>query len=145
MRVIFNPTIIAEPEIEFRDKLSHGISWVEGFDFEICQSTPEMLIYPWFRLLAKRLSLLKVVCRPKWMLWIPLFWVLSMLVVQSSCIAMRFPPCIFHSNYLPMSFCLCRIRGTGEIRLLRVYRFFAGSSLRWWCTRYIAYEEIINW
>jgi len=73
MRFIINPTIITEPEIEFIEEFSHGICRLEGFDIEVVQSTPEMLIYPGFRLLAKRLSLLKVMCRPKWMPWIPLF------------------------------------------------------------------------
>jgi len=44
------------------------------------------------RLLAERLHLLKVVCGLKWMPSIPLFWVLWLLVVQSSCFAMCFPP-----------------------------------------------------
>jgi len=141
----FNPTIIAEPKIEFRQELSHGICWLEWFDFEVFLSTPGMSIYPGFRLLAKRLSLLKVVCGPKWMAWIPVFWVLAMHVVQSSCFSICFPPHIFHSNYLPMTLCLCWIRGTGEIGLLRVDRFFVGSILRWWCTRNIVFELIINW
>jgi hypothetical protein len=42
-------------------------------DFVVAQSKPEMLICPGFRLLAKRLSLLKVVRGPKQMPWIPLF------------------------------------------------------------------------
>jgi len=92
MWVIFNPTIIAEPQIEFREEFVHGICWLEWFDFVVFQSTPEMLIYPCFGLLAKWLSLLKVMCGPKWMPWIPLFWVLAMLVVQSSCFAICFPP-----------------------------------------------------
>jgi hypothetical protein len=46
---------------------------MELFNFEVVQSTPEMLINPGFRLLAKRLILLKVVCRPTWMQWIPIF------------------------------------------------------------------------
>jgi len=137
MWVIFNPTVIATTEIEFKVELSWGIGWVESFDFEVVQSTPEMLINPGCPLLAKPLSLLKVVCGPKWMPWIPLFWVLSMLVVQFSSFTISFPPHIFHSNYLPMIFCLGWIRGIGEIRLLRVYRFFIGSILQWWCTRYI--------
>jgi len=55
------------------------------------------------------------------------------------------PPCIFQPNYIPISICLCWTRGTGEIRLLRVYRFGVGSIFRWWCTWYIAYESILNW
>jgi len=43
-------------------------------------------------------------------------------------------PHIFHWNYLPISLCHCWIRGTGQIRLLRVYRFFVGSIFRWWYT-----------
>jgi len=145
MWVILNPTIIVEPQIEFREELSQGICWLEWFDFDVVQSTPEMLIYPCSRSLAKWLSLLKGVCRPKWMPWNLLFWGLAMLVVQSSRFAIRFPPRIFHSNYLPMSFCLCWIRGTGEIRLLRVYRFFVVSIFGWWCTLYVVYSLIINW
>jgi len=51
-----------------------------------------MLLYPSFRLLAKWFNLLKVVYWLKKMPWIPLFWVLAMLVVQSSCFAICFPP-----------------------------------------------------
>jgi len=68
-----------------------------------------------------------------------------MLVVQSSCFAICCPPRIFQSNNLPMSLCLCWIRGTGEIRLLRVDRFFVGSIFRWWLTWYAVYEWIVNW
>jgi len=68
-----------------------------------------------------------------------------MLVVQSSFFAICFPSCIFHSNNLPMSLCLCWIRGTGHIRLLGVYSVFIGSICRSWSTRYIVYEEIISW
>jgi len=64
---------MAEPEIELREEFSHGICRLEGFDFAVVQSTPEKLIYPGFSLLAKQLSLLKVVCGPKWMPYIPLF------------------------------------------------------------------------
>jgi len=92
MWVIFIHTIIAKPRIQFKEDFSHGIYRLEGFDFEGIQSTPEMLIYPGFRLLAEWSSLVKLICRPKWMPWIPLFWVLAMLVVQSSCFAIRFPP-----------------------------------------------------
>ena len=73
MSVILIPTIIAGPKIEFREEFLHGICRLDAFDFEVVQSTPEMLIDPGFRLLAKRLSPLKVVCGPKWMPWIPLF------------------------------------------------------------------------
>jgi hypothetical protein len=63
-----------------------------------------------------------------------------MLVEKSSCFAICFPARIFPSNYLPMNLWLGWIRGTGEIRLLRVYLFFVGSILRWWCTWYGVYE-----
>jgi len=91
-------------------------------------------------LLGNRLSQLKVVCRPKCMPWIPLFWVLSMLVVQSSWFAIRFPSHIFQSNYLPMTLCLCWIRCTGEIRLQRLYWFFVESIFRGRHTRYVVHE-----
>jgi len=48
MLVIFNPTIIPEPEIEFREQLWQGIFWLEWYNFEVVQSTPEMLTYPGF-------------------------------------------------------------------------------------------------
>jgi len=134
---------MAESDIEFREELSHGICWLEGFELEVVLSTAEKLIYPWFWLLVEQLSLLKVVCRPKWMPWMPVFWVLSMLVVQSSCFPISFPPRIVHSTYLSMRICLCWIRGSGEIGLLRVYRFFVGSIFGWWCTQYVVYEYII--
>ena len=73
MSVIFIPTIIAEPGFKFWEEYSHGICRLEGFHCEGVQSTPEMLIYPGFRLLARRFSQLKVVCGPKWMPWIPSF------------------------------------------------------------------------
>jgi len=73
-----------------------------------------------------------------------IFCVLLKLVVQWSCFAIPCTPYIFHSNYLPMRLCLCWIRGTGEIRLLRVYRFFIGSIFRWWCTRYIVDKWVSN-
>jgi hypothetical protein len=60
--------MITELEIQLREKFSHGISRLEGFDFEVVQSTPEMLIYSGLSMLAKRFSSLKVVCGPKWML-----------------------------------------------------------------------------
>ena len=145
MWMIYNPTIIAKPEFELSVELSQVIRWLEWFDFELVQSTPRMLIYPCFCLLAKWLSLLKVVCWLKWMRWIPLCWVLAMLVVQSSCFAISFPPCIFHSNCLSMSLCLCWIRSTCQIRLLGLYSFFVRSIFMWWCTRYIAYGQIIIW
>jgi len=145
MWMIFNPMIIAEPKIKFREELSQGIRWLECFEFEVVQSMPEMLIDPRFRVLAEGLILLKVVCWPICMPWIPLFWVLAMLIVQSSWFAICFPTCIFHSNYLPMSHCLCWIRGTCQIRLLGFYSFFVRSIFRWWYTRYIFYVWIISW
>ena len=108
------------------------------FTLHILSNTPGG--FQWLKYILLMLSLLNVMCGPKWMPWIPLFWVLLMLVVQSSCFAIHFPPHIFHSNYLPMRLCLGWIRGTGEIRLLRVYWFFVGSILRWWCTWYVVYE-----
>jgi len=110
MWLIINPTIIARPEIVLRQDLPQFICWLEWFDLALVQSMPQMLIYPQFPLLAKWLSLLKVVCWLKWMPWIPLFWVLGMLVVQSSCFAICFPPRIFHSNFLTLSVCLSWIR-----------------------------------
>jgi hypothetical protein len=60
------------------------------FDFLVVQSKPELLIYPGFWLLARRLSWLKVVCGPKSMPLIPLFWVLrcflyNPVALSSSC------------------------------------------------------------
>jgi hypothetical protein len=60
--------MITELEIQLREMFSHGICRLQGFDFKFVQSTPEMLIYPGLSMLAKRFSLLKVVCGPKWML-----------------------------------------------------------------------------
>jgi len=141
----FNPKIIAEPKIEFWEELLQSICRLKWFDYEGVQSMPQMLIDPRFRLLEEWLRLLEVVCWLTWMPWIPLFWVLAMLGVQSSCFAICCPPRIFHSNYLPMSPRLCSIRGTCQIRLLGVYCFFVGSIFRWWCTRYIVHGWIISW
>ena len=121
-----------------------GICWLEWFDFDVVQSTSEMWINPGLHLLVKWRILLKVVCGLKWMPCIAWFWVHAMLVVQFSCFAILFPPNSFHSNYLSMSLCHGWIRGTGEIRLLRVYRFFIGSIFRWLCTWYVVDELIIN-
>jgi len=144
MWVIFYPTIIAEPEIEFREKFLWIICWMVWLDFVVGQSTPQILINAGLGRLATRLRLRKAVCGPNWMLQIPLFWVLWMLVIQSSCFAIRFPPSIFHSNYLPMTLCCCWIRGTGEFGLQSVSRFLVGTMVRWWLTRYIVYVQIIN-
>jgi len=57
----FNPTILAEPEMDYRGELSHGIRWLLWFEFEVVQSTPEMLSYQCFRLLAIWFSPLQVV------------------------------------------------------------------------------------
>jgi hypothetical protein len=138
--VIFNATIIAEAKIAFREEFSQGICRLEALDLEVDQSTPEMLIYPGFRFLAKQLSRLKGVCRATRMPWIPLFWVLVMRVVQSNRFAICCPPCIFHFNYLPLSFCLYWIRGSGEIWLMKVCTFFIGSIFRWLSTMYGIYE-----
>jgi hypothetical protein len=59
--------------MEFREQRSHGISRLEGFDFEVVMSTPETLVYSCSHLPAKQLSLLKVVCRQNRMPWSPLF------------------------------------------------------------------------
>jgi hypothetical protein len=79
-------------------------------------------------LLVNQLSLLKVVCGLKLIPWIPVFWVLAILVVQSSCFAIRVALHIFHSHYLPMSHYHDCIIGTGEIKLLRVNWFCVGAS-----------------
>jgi hypothetical protein len=71
--VIINPTIIAEPEIELRVDFLHGICRLERFGFEVVQSMPEISTDPGICLLAKPLSLLKVMCGPKRMARIPLF------------------------------------------------------------------------
>jgi len=39
MQMIINPTMIARPEIEFSKALSHSISWLKRFDFEVVQPT----------------------------------------------------------------------------------------------------------
>jgi len=145
MWVTFNRWIINKLEIELQDKSHQGICWWEPFNVDVVQSTPEMAINWWFRSLAKHLSLWNVVCGPKWMPWKPFFWVLSMLVVQSSCFATGLPPCIFYSNYLFMSLQFYSIRGTGAIRLLRVYRFIVQSISWWWCIWNIVDLYIINW
>jgi len=131
--------------MEFGEEFSEGICRVKWFSFEVVQSTPQLLIDSRFCLLAKWLSQLKVVCWLKWMPWIPLFWVLLMLVVEFSCFAICVHPCIFHSNYMPMSLCLFWIRGPYQIRPLGVYCFFVRSIFRWWCTRNIVYGYIISW
>jgi hypothetical protein len=68
-----NPSISAMPELEFREEFSHGICILEGFDYEVVASPPEMLMYPGFHLLVNQLSLLKVVCGLKLIPWIPVF------------------------------------------------------------------------
>ena len=107
--------------------------------FWIVQSMPEILLNPHCRLLDTWLSLLKVVYWLKSMPWIPLFCILAMLVVQSSCFAICFPLRVFDSNYLPMSVRLCFIRGTCQIRHPGVYSFFVGSISRRWLTTHIVY------
>ena len=67
-----------------------------------------------------------------------------MLVVEFSCFAIHFPPCIFHSDYLPKSLCLGLICGTCQITLVAVYRFLGCGIFRWWCTWYIVYGYLIN-
>ena len=52
-QMVFNPTIIAEQKIDFREELSQIICRLKGFDYEVVQSMPQMLIDPRFRLLAK--------------------------------------------------------------------------------------------
>jgi len=84
-------------------------------------------------------------CWLRRMEWITLFWVLAMLVVESSCFALCFPFRIIHPNYLPRSLRLCWIRGTYQIRLLGVHSFIVGSSFRWWCPRYIVCGLIFSW
>jgi len=101
--MIFSPISIAEPKIESKEERLYSIWWLKWFDNEVIQSVPHILIYPRFSLLAKWLSQLKVVCWPRWMPWIQLFWVLARLVVRSCCLPICFPPCIFHSNYMRMS------------------------------------------
>jgi hypothetical protein len=126
MSVTFSPTIIAKPEIEFREELSHSICWLEVLDFEIVQSTPEMLIYARFCFLAEGFSLQKVVWGLKWTLpWILLFWVLAMLVVQSCCFAICFPPQIFHPTFSLWAFVLV---GSG-VQVRSGYWGSIGSSL----------------
>jgi len=90
IQVIFNPTIISKAEIKLREEISQAICRVEWSIIDVYQSRPQMEINRHINLLAKWLRLLKVMCRSKSMPWIPLFWVLLMLVVQSSC----FPICI---------------------------------------------------
>jgi len=103
-----------------------------------------MLIYLHFRL-ATWLRLLNIMCWLKWMPWIPLFWVLAMLVVDFSCFAICTPHHSLHCNYLPTSLCLHLIRGTCQKRFLWVHSFFVGRILRWWCTRYIVNGKIFSW
>jgi hypothetical protein len=53
-------------------------------------------------------------------------------------------PHIVHCNDLAVSLSFGRIRGIGEIWLLRVDWFFIGSIIRWWDTQYVIYEHMIN-
>jgi len=131
MWIIFNPTIIVMHEVELREAGLQGSWWLESFDFEVVLFMPQKLIYPRFHLLATWLSLLKVVCWSNKIPWIPLFKVLAMLCVQSSCVAICFPARMFYSNYLPMSLCMCCIRSTCPIRILGVYSFLVGNIFRW--------------
>jgi len=126
-------------QIQFREEVLQGICWLHWFNSEVVQSTLQMLNYPCFHLLDHWLRLFKVMCWLKWMPWIPLFWVLAMLVVQSCCFAICFPNSIFHSNYVPMSRCRCWIWGTCQIRLWEFYHPFIRSIFGWWCTRDIVY------
>jgi len=71
MRMIFNPTILDKCEIKFMEEIQHPVCWLECFDFEVVQSLCQILIDSQFRLLAKWLSMLKVVYRPRWMWWSP--------------------------------------------------------------------------
>jgi hypothetical protein len=66
-QTIVNPNNIAEPEVNFRVEFSHCICRLKWVDCEVIQSTRLMLIVQCFHLLAKQLSLLIVVCWPKWM------------------------------------------------------------------------------
>jgi len=143
--MIVNPTIIAKPKIELREKLSQGIFPLESFDIAVVQYTPHILIYSHFHLLPQWLSHRNVVWWPKWMPWIPLFWVLAMVVVQCGCFAISFASRIVYYNILPMSIRLCWIRGTHQIRILQVYSFFVWSLFRWWHIRYIVCDSIISW
>ena len=134
-----------EAQIKSREEHFQHICCMKWLDFEVVQSTPQTLIYPHVCLLAKRLSPLKVTCWLELMTWISLFWVLAMLIEQSSCIAIWFPTCIFHSNYLAMSFCMCWIRGTCQMSCQVVYSLFIGSIFRRRCTMYIVYGQITCW
>jgi hypothetical protein len=76
--------------------------------------------------------------------WIPLFCVLAILVVQSSCFALGYPSHIIYSNYQPVSLLLCWISGTCEFSHLGVYVFFVRRIFIWWRTRYFVNGWIIS-
>ena len=137
-----NFTCCAQNEVQRGIYARHLV--IGMIQFEVVQSMPQMLINAHFCFLAKWLSLWKVVCLQKSKPWIPLFWVLVMRVVQSSCFAICSPSHIIHTNYLPMSLCLGWIRGTCHIRLLGVYSFFIRSIFRWWHTKYHGYRSITS-
>jgi len=124
-------------EINVREWLSLCIDWLGLFDFGVVQLKPQMLIYPQFRLLAIWVSQYQVVCRIKWMLWNPLFWVLAILVVQSSCFAINFPSRIFHSKYILILICPGLIWGTHQIETSVGLWYLHADYFRSWFTRYI--------
>jgi len=95
MLVIFNWTVIARPNIQDREELLQVISRLEQVSFEVLQCTTSMLLYTSFCLQANQLSLLNVECGLKCMAWIPLCWVLSVLVDETSSVAIPSHPLHF--------------------------------------------------
>ena len=134
-----------KPEFQFREEQLLETCSFKWPDYEVVQSMPQMLIFWCFHMLVESESLLTVICWLEWMPWIPLFWIFAMLVVQSSWVAICFPPHICHSNYRSFNLWLYSIRGTCWIRRLVVYCIFIESILTWWSTSNIVYGFIISW
>ena len=67
-----------------------------------------------------------------------------MLVVQSSCFAICFPPGNIPCNYLLMYHHCCLISSTRQSMLVGVYSLFVCSNLRWCCARYIVDGLLIS-
>jgi hypothetical protein len=124
VQIIFNPTIIGQPKIQCTDELSYSIWWLKSFDVEDVQCSPCMLMYPRLFFLAEWLSLWNVMCCLKRITWIPLFWVLVMLIVQSSCFAIWFPPA-----FSTLTTCLWVL-------------VFVGSGVQ---VRSLFWESILSW
>jgi len=132
--MIFNTSIIGKGERDVREVLSYNICCLEQFDFQVVQSTPQMLICRHFCLLTEQPILSEVECKVTVMPRIPPFWVFVLHDVISSWFAIHFDPQIIHSNNLSKSHCPSWIRGMWLIRWLGFYGVISRSTFRWWCT-----------